>query len=107
MSGLSEYYAFHTGAVALRVVVLKAIKKAVANIEAPKGKKKTATGIILGKVHKKGRGGELPWPIDPQAYADRISERQALEAVKDIPLRNPSGCEWEELWKAYKERYSK
>jgi hypothetical protein len=106
MSGLSGYWAYHSGAVALRVVVLKAVKTALANIEAPKGKRKTVAVTILGKHHEQNRAGELLWPIDPESYANSISQPQALMAVKNLPLKNPSGCEWEELWQAYKERYS-
>ena len=101
MSGLSEYWAYYSGASALRVILTSAVKRAIEKTEPPKGRGGAKTMVcILGRTHT------VEWPINVDGYLDSITHEQALEAVRGIPLKNPSGCDWRELWEAYKERYS-
>ena len=98
--GLSEYWAFYTGAPALRVVLRKALKTQISGIK-PVGKRKFIECIVLGKSSK------ITHPITPavlESYLDAITDRQALKACKDLPLKDPEGCTWLELFTAYKER---
>lgn len=99
MSGLSEYWAYYSGAVALHVIIRKAVRQGISEVEKPKGRKKAVEAVILGRRHTIMHG------ISVDAYMATITKKQALEAVKDLPLKNPSGCTWDELWTAYKERY--
>lgn len=100
-SGLESYWAYYTGCVALRVVCRNKVRVQAALLPAPKGKKKQIVdAVILGRRYK-----TLLYPVNIEYILDNLTHQQAKEAVKDIPLKNPSGCSWEELWSAYKERY--
>lgn len=97
---LANYWAYYTGAPALRTVARKKIREQLKNVTPPRGKKKTAEAVLLGRLYPK-----LEWPADVEELLNSLTEKQAKEAVKNIPLREPSGCSWTQLWAAYKERY--
>lgn len=97
---LSKYWAYYTGAPALKVVARKKMLSEIANIQAPKGRAKTVSAVILGKKYR-----ALQYPISTDELLDSLTETQALNAAKGLPICDPSGCSWRELWQAYKERY--